>query len=166
MSAVVKDKVLSARQVAADCYKECGGNEQRAMVMLRERIMTDPPLREEVLAPFVVTIVRDLIAECRRTVRSAIATPAARGSYGLKELARTWYDWPLANGVLLGDADKDLLHSESQKYELLSSTHKRRSNFFLKVSQKVPDGRKVRDVLSSGDIASIAGTCGVSQEAA
>lgn len=170
MSAVRKEAIVepkrSARQVAADCYRACGGNEQAAQIMLRELILSDPPLREEVLAPFLATVTRDLIRDCRNLIRSTIATPAARGSMGLKELARTWYDWPLSDGTLLGDASADQLLTEGDRYERLASVHKRRSQFFANLARLMPkNGKKVREAISNDEIKKIASKCGLDRGA-
>ena len=152
------------KKAAAECLVQAKGDEEKARWLLKAKIMNEPPLRAEIIEPYLNQVVDDLIRGCRSTMRQVLASPNARGSYGLKELVKNWFDWPLRSGIRLGDATKEDLKQESAFYEVLAATHSRRCSFFKRLASNVAGNKKLSEVMTVDRVAKIAQACQVSKE--
>lgn len=101
----------------------------------------------------------------RTTLRRQIANgPKGRETVAIQSLDSAslaavagWYDWPLLNGMKLGDATVVELEEAAMKYETDAGVYRRRAAFIRGVQSKLPHAdARVRDVLAADDICRIA----------
>lgn len=111
---------------------------------------------------------RAICSECVRDHRASVVNHDAAEESDLSKrglavgVAWSWYSYPIANGIELGDAThKDL--AEAVKRRLDEATAKRRTADWLrKIAAELPNGNvSVRAAIKESAIASLAKACGV-----
>lgn len=79
----------------------------------------------------------------------------------LKAVTDTWYEYPLPMNLgKLGNATRVELKQLVEFYGHQEAGMRKRRKFYESVGQKLPDGKKVGDILTPIQLARIAGSCG------
>jgi hypothetical protein len=144
-------------------YEQADGNFDKATNLIEEWLDENPTLREEIAQSLVRQAIRDHIQRFASGIRTTFYVkrpPGKDNTRGLERLAeqalKKWYDLPLPGGKKLGDAMKDEVKAAADYHLDLGRTHNSRGKFLSALAGSIPEGKKVRDVITEKKIEEIA----------
>jgi hypothetical protein len=153
-------------QMAAEMVMEYGEHSDQAANALHAALRAEYPEFYEWKAERAM---RQWCFEQIRMGRTALRRQIANGPKGRETAAIQsldaaslaavvgWYDWPLLNGMKLGDATVMELEEAATKYETDAGVYRRRAAFLRGVQSMLPNAdARVRDVLAADDLRQIA----------
>ncbi len=139
-------------EVAKTIYQSHGDTPE-AVNLMRDEILRDPEMMQ--LAAKMAAV--EAIGNGRRELRNQITngkpklvTPEARQR--MQRIAATYYNWPLMDGTPIGDATRDLLLRDSERFQRNAEGNARNANFLRMVADKVRDGQTVKEALSEDQL--------------
>lgn len=172
MNAVLEDVAQMTEEtpgaVASDCLEQSNGDPKKASQLMRERLDSSDNLRDAVTRPLIDGAIWTLITKAMRQTRSnyfkqtnnerqGLAVVRTGGTKGIEAVsARNWYDYPLAGGLKLGDATKNDVNEQITIHLREVETNRQRAEFFKRIVDRIPDGKKVREVLTNDQIQEMA----------
>lgn len=151
-------------EIIKQCLDEADGDAKKACELLAFRIAADDELFESIAMPLIVRSARAHIKKWtqpkqrRRRYQDDEETGASVYSVpsiptGMLAVAsRNWLEYPLMNGLTLGDATRETVLTVSDMHAKQSRQHSARARMFKAVADRMPEGKRVRDVMSHEEI--------------
>jgi hypothetical protein len=161
MSAAHKEVIeeIKIHDLAEDAMRQAKGNREKAMQIMKNRIMNDPDLMNLLIGPLLDAACRSSINTeirlSRTMVENYIGSDDTRGLISMAKTERkAWMDYPMSTGKVLGDATKIDLTDEADMHAKLAAGNMAKVKLFRTIAEKV--GRStVRDKFSDDEIATI-----------
>lgn len=164
MSAVLKlTPETDAVSIAQECLRIAEDDPKRATRLFVERIQNDERLFRIVMTP--------LIQEAARKEIRLLSPPKPRRVYtkleegdepqtilptlpmGVMAVAqKNWLEYPLFNGLSLGEAGSEQLSLASDMHQKQSKQYAAKARLFTTLAAKLPQGKRVRDAFTHTDI--------------
>lgn len=153
------------REAALDAYEKGDGYEN-GVVLLKKAVAGDEKLREALWSIWENHACREEIKHIaqserriiwkRGTVKSERSLPALDRTFadgGLQLVAESNFskllDMPVWGGKLLGECTREEVAAAAEKFYSVSLDMMSKGKFLALVAQGIPDGKKVKDVLSN-----------------
>lgn len=153
-------------RAARTAYADAGKDMRAAAVLLRQRMDEDQALRDALLEPMIDRAIWCAMRHCVQAIRRDFGQASAPlrsvnpdNTIGIKAVAkRSWYDYPLPGGILLGDARAIDLSAAINEHDRNARTNAAKAKWLRVVVDRVrPHGdKRVRDVISEAALAKIA----------
>lgn len=149
---------ITIYDLARHVLRDHDNDTTKATDALTRRLLKDKALLRSVINRVVRDAVQVHVEAGMRSFRHAIVRGSLYDAQRMREgaealargVARSLLDFPLANGLKLGDATHEEVMEQAQRYASISADTGRKSRWLVLVGQSVPEGRRVRDVVSNG----------------
>lgn len=153
------------RQLARTYLDECGHDVACARKKLRDDIDGSDTLKASIVDEAIYLAVQQALTSANTKNRSAVwgmpdATEQAGKARGqvvalASGVVNSLYDFPLINGVKLGDAKRDEIQRQADAYGSVISDISTKRKFLLAVAAKLAPGRTVRQELTEDALAAL-----------
>lgn len=140
--------------LAREHLRASSGNARAASASLLRTLLADRAALRAVIEAAVRDAVVYRVESAVRHRRAAVIASAERDRKGAvialaRGISASLLDMPLAGGVRLGDATRDQVTEQADRYEAISSDTGRKARWLRLIAQSVPPGRIVSDVMDA-----------------
>lgn len=154
------DKTETFQSLVRACLEEAGGDSKKACEILLSKFTADDSLFESVAKPLLEKSIKRQIWNLNTNKRYADSEEKVYDMpgipYGMLAVAtRNWLEYPMLNGIKLGDATRDSVITASEMHAKEGRMHSARARMLKAVAERLPAGKQVRDVLTHEDIQKI-----------
>lgn len=130
----------------------------KATDALTRRLLKEKALLRSVINRVVHDAVEVHVENSMRASRHAILRGSLYDAQRMREgaealargVARSLLDFPLANGLKLGDATHEQVMEQAHRYASISADTGHKARWLVLIGESVPEGRRVREVVSDG----------------
>lgn len=155
---------ISLTDLARQALEDSDGMVEEATAALMAQVLKDRKLLQAVLQDAVETAATTLVTGAMRKDREAIQNsfrsgatkPRIEGATMVAVVAesmiRSLLDYPLAGGVRLRDATRDLVERQAEIHGRLADNNKKKAKWFTAIAAAIPEGARVGDVLTEARV--------------
>lgn len=154
-------EIVSLSAMARVALEACGNSVPRAVEMLTADLMADPVMLQKSLVEIVSTAAAQLVShdihEQRRAIQTGATRPNISGKVVTDSMAesaiRSYYlDWPLAGGIRLRHATRDLIEKQRDVHAGIVRENAWRARWFAAIALAMPDHGTVGEVLTEDQV--------------
>lgn len=153
-------EIVSLSAMARVALEACGNSVPRAVEMLTADLMADPVMLQKSLTEIVSTAAAQLVSRDIHQQRRAIQTGATRPNISGKVVTdsmaestlRSYMDWPLASGIRLRNATRDLVEKQRDIHSGIARDNNCHARWFAAIALAMPDRGTVGEVLTEDQV--------------
>lgn len=153
MTAVAKtEEKPTLRTIARGALIKCGGDANRATKAVVMMLKRDKALLQSIVSEAIQIAAYEATQGAVRHLRQSTILSASEGRARVSALAggisSSMLDFPLANGLRLGDATADQVFAQVHRYEEAGADMMRKARWLRLIAQSIPPGKTVGAIIS------------------